>query len=40
MTDELAPKRVDKATDNMDVRPVDLLRAMAHDIERGELKCD
>lgn len=40
MSDELASKRVEKAKDNMDVRPVDLLRAMATDIERGEIKCD
>lgn len=40
MNDELAPKRVDKAKDNADIRPVDLLRAMATDIERGEITCD
>lgn len=42
MTDieKLAALRVGKADDNKDVKPVDLLRAMIHDIESGELKCD
>lgn len=38
--DELAVKRVKKANDNSEVRPVDLLRTMAHDIENGIIKCD
>jgi len=40
MTDELAKRRVDRAMDNKTVRPVDLLRAMADDIECGDLKVD
>lgn len=40
MTDELSKRRVDKAIDNKTVSPVDLLRAMADDIESGRLKVD
>lgn len=38
--DELAAARVDRENDNTKVRPADLLRAMAHDIETGVLKVD
>lgn len=40
MTDELAIARVNRAANNTDVRPVDLLRAMADDIEKGKIKVD
>ncbi|MGH6892916.1 MAG: hypothetical protein ACRD3R_06660 [Terriglobales bacterium] len=40
MNDDLASRRVDRAKSNQDVRPVDLLRAMADDIESGRLQCD
>lgn len=38
--EKLAAKRVERASDNADVRPIDLLRAMANDIESGQLECD
>lgn len=40
MMDELSRARIDRETDNMKVRPVDLLHAMAHDIEIGKLAVD
>ena len=40
MTDDLALRRVREAKSCLGVRPVDLLRTMADDIERGDLKVD
>lgn len=40
MSEQLAAARVDKAKDAMAVKPVDLLRAMIHDIETGKLVTD
>ena len=40
MTDELARARVNRAESNLKVSPVDLLRAMALDIERGDIQVD
>ena len=40
MTDDLALRRVRQAQSCLDVRPVDLLRTMADDIERGDIKVD
>jgi len=38
--ERLASKRLDKTPSNLKVKPVDLLRAAAHDIEAGTIKCD
>ena len=38
--DELTRARIDRETNNLKVRPTDLLRAMAHDIDSGKLKVD
>lgn len=38
--ERLAAKRTEKLTSNLDVKPIDILRAAAHDIETGVLKCD
>jgi len=38
--ERMAALRVNKQKDNSTVTPVDLLRAMASDIETGELKLD
>lgn len=38
--EKLSALRVDKRPYNKDVSPLDLLRAAAHDIETGKLKCD
>lgn len=40
MTDELARAKVNRAKSSYDVSPVDLLRTMALDIERGDLVVD
>lgn len=39
MSDELSVRRVTKQTDNTEVKPVDLLRKILHDIESGETKA-
>lgn len=38
--ERLASKRCDKAENNMDVTPLDLLRAAAHDMESGSVKAN
>ncbi len=38
-TEKLASLRIDRLDSNMDVRPIDLLRAAAHEIESGSVKC-
>jgi hypothetical protein len=38
--DDLAVARVARETNNTKVKPTDLLRAMIHDIETGELEVD
>lgn len=38
--EKLASLRVDRASDNRDIKPVDLLRAMVHDIESGRINAD
>jgi hypothetical protein len=38
--EKLSALRVGKADSNLHVRPIDLLRAAAHDVEVGETKCD
>jgi hypothetical protein len=40
MSEELAWHRVERADDCLKVRPIDLLRAAAHDIETGKIQCD
>lgn len=40
MTDELAPRRVEKQSDNMEVRPIDVVRKLLHDIESGKVTPD
>lgn len=40
MGDELIAARVARENDNLNVKPVDLLRAMAEDIEKGRLQVD
>ena len=42
MTDieRLSAMRCDKQTSNLKTKPIDLLRAAAHDIETGRVKCD
>lgn len=39
-TDDLATRRVDKAPDNLTIRPMDLLKAVIKDIETGEVRAD
>jgi hypothetical protein len=38
--ERLASLRCDKATGNVEVKPIDILRAAAHDIETGKVKAD
>lgn len=38
-TEKLAAFRIGRLASNLDVRPIDLLRAAAHDVETGEVKC-
>ena len=38
--ERLAAARCDKQSSNLATKPLDLLRAAAHDIETGRVKCD
>lgn len=38
--ERLAAARCDKQTSNLQTKPIDLLRAAAHDLEAGLVKCD
>lgn len=39
-TERMASMRCDRAASNLHVKPIDLLRAAAHDVETGLVKCD
>lgn len=39
-TEKLAALRIGRLESNLDVRPIDLLRAAAHDLEVGDVKAD
>jgi hypothetical protein len=39
MADEINRRRIDKATDNQEITPIQMLRYLADEIERGKLNC-
>ena len=39
-TERLSALRIGRLESNLDVRPIDLLRAAAFDVESGATKCD